>query len=851
MKVELLHTWPLLGLLALGLIGWWHRGTLARLSPGRQRWSVGLRATLLLLLVLALCEPQWIARSSRHAVVWLVDASRSMGGEALTAAKAFAEKLAEQPDAERWVAFAGQPLDWQPDHDLPTPEMLDDRATNLAAALHFAEATFPPGYTRTAVVFSDGRETRGDVAASLARLRESGVRVMTVPVNPPDRPEMLVRRVDAPRRANRDEPFKVSVEVTSNHATRARLGFFRNGTLLDGNAEPVTLRKGVNRFEITQRIGDERVTDFSAAITPLQESDDTVMDNNRATAFVLGGGEPKVLIVSDKPEQARYLGRALKQEGIALHERPAMGAPAELADLQNYDLLILDNIPATDLTSGQMALYASYVRDFGGGLLMLGGDQSFGLGGYYQTAVEEVLPVRCDFEKEEETPSLGMVLILDRSGSMGVDKMEMAKDAAKAAVELLSPRDSIGVVAFDNEAAWVAEVQSAAGKAGVIQQIATIQASGGTNMAPAMEIGLRQLTAAPSKIKHMIILSDGMSTEGPFYELATQAAAQGITLSTVGLGSDADRELLGRIAEWGNGRFYFTDDPGNVPQIFTKETMTASKSALHEEPFLAVPSAPSDFLGGIAFNEAPFLLGYVTTKLKPTAECWLVTERSEPLLATWRVGLGQVGAFTSDARNRWAVEWLRWEGYGRFWAQLTRKLMRQEAMKHFPVEVTPRGEEFHFALDTPDAAGRPQSGLTAELRIRNGEETTSLPLANTGPGRYELRSRLSRDGSGADLTLIVRQGEEVVDHQSLVLAKSYPDEFLLQPLDEGLLRRIASDTGGVYAPEPDALADSRTAPAERELWPWLVGLAMLLFLADVAVRRWPASSLSPRSPFSL
>ena len=248
---------------------------------------------------------------------------------------------------------------------------------------------------------------------------------------------MLVSEVNAPREVKDDEPFKVSAQIVSDRTAPAEINLYRNGVRVA--TQSAILHPGTNRFESTQSVSGERVFEFAVEIRAKNPADDTLADNNVASAYVQAAGKSKVLLLADKPEGARYLALALRQEGILLDVRPAAGAPGDLGDLQNYDLLVIDNVPATDLSPDQMRLMAGYVREFGGGLLMLGGDQAFGLGGYYQTPVEEVLPVRCDFQKQQENPSLGLLCVIDRSGSMVGEKIEMAKDAARAAVELLSP----------------------------------------------------------------------------------------------------------------------------------------------------------------------------------------------------------------------------------------------------------------------------------------------------------------------------------------------------------------------------------------------------------------------------
>jgi uncharacterized membrane protein len=801
-------------------------------------------------------EPRWMQTRRQTHVIWLVDMSRSVGKSAL---ENF-QKLTAGPtgvQSQNWIGFAGKAALAKDAKTLAeiTPTTLEDDRTDLAAALKFAEASFPPGYAKTVVLFTDGQETSGEVMAEADQLREAGVRIDSVLAAPPDRPEMLVRSVTAPRQVKEDEPFRVQAEIVSNRETEAEVEIFKSGARVANKVEK--LKAGVNRFEFTQTVkGDERLSEFTVQV---RAKEDTLADNNTASTFVQSEGKSKALLIADKPEQARYLALALRQEGILLDVRPATGAPIEMGDLQNYDLVMLDNVPATDLAPAQMQLFASYVRDFGGGLLMLGGDQSFGLGGYFQTPIEEVLPVRCDFEKEQENPSLGLVLVIDRSGSMSGDKMEMAKDAAKAAVELLSPRDYVGVVAFDHEAFWASEMALATDRGGVQQRISAIQAGGGTNIAPAMEMGFSKLSSTPAKLKHMILLTDGVSTPGPFYEITSQMAQERITVSTVGVGSDADTKLLEQIAGWGNGRTYFTDNPQSIPQIFARETMTASKSAIQETPFLPVPVRPADFLAGVSFDSAPFLLGYVTTKSKPTSETWLTTERGEPLLATWRYGLGQTGAFTSDARNRWGVEWLKWEGYGKFWAQVTRKLMRGRSLRHFPAEIQREAGGFRLVVNAVDERGRFLSDIAGEVSVRDPQgRQKNVALTQTAPGRYEGWWPATEKG-GYHAQIVFKQKGEAVERQLLSASVGYPDEFLLRPPDDTKLHALAERTGGRFNPTAEEILrdDRRTAPLERELWPWLTGLALLLFIADVAAKRWPDEAAlkgkarrpaSPRQP---
>ena len=411
--------------------------------------------------------------------------------------------------------------------------------------------------------------------------------------------------------------------------------------------------------------------------------------------------------------------------------------PDSLADLQNYECLILSNVPATSLTTRQMDLARTYVRDLGGGLIMLGGEQSFGLGGYYKTALEEILPVRSDFEKEKEKPSLAMILVIDKSGSMGGEKIELAKEAAKSAIELLGANDKVGVIAFEGDVFWVSEVHPCNDKGFVLDRVSTIEAGGGTNMYPAMEEAYEALSKTVAKLKHVIILTDGISAPGDFEGISQQMAQARMTVSTVGIGEGYDQQLLEEIARIGNGRSYFTDDPASVPQIFAKETVSASKSAINEQPFTPQVVRTTKALAGLDVDASPLLLGYVVTRLKPTSEPILASENGDPLLTWWRYGLGMSVAFTSDAKSRWAAEWLAWPNYGKFWAQVVRHAMRKSESKGVVVQVDQKDRAASVTLDAIDPSGRFLNDAETVMTViddQNGKRT--LEMAQTAPGRY-------------------------------------------------------------------------------------------------------------------
>ncbi len=838
MSASLLFPWAL-ALLPFGIVFWlWQARSLANLSPKRRRISTLVRTILFVLLVLALSDPRILLERNNHHVVILADVSSSVDKEALERA---AELYQFPGDTSRsLIYFAGRTETVSPgdDGNLPPPGPLEPEQSRITEALRFAAASVPAGSAPTVLLVSDGRETGGDLTRAAEALRASGVRVHAEPVEPPDRPEILIRKIEAPREALPGEPFPVEVEVTASTPGSGVLEIFRNGAL-SGSRE-VDLRAGSNRFAFTERASNEGVVQISASIRP-DEGLDTFVDNNRLTAHVRTGKKSGILYLSDQPDTARFIARALSQEGFRLDIRPGSGIPQSMAELEEFDLVVFDNIPATDLSRRQMTLLRDYVRDFGGGFLMLGGENSFGLGGYFNTPVDAMLPVESDFKKDEETPSLAVVLVIDRSGSMTGQKIEMVKAASEATVELLSVRDYAGVIAFDSQAYAVSKLQSAANQAQIIRQIRRLSAGGGTNISPGLTQAHVDLSGNPAKIKHVILLTDGRSTPGPFYDIVSRMARDGITVSTVAVGDGADRALLEQIAEWGDGRFYFTADPSKVVQIFARETVTASRSAIQELPFLPIRLKTVDFLKKIDFSNAPFLLGFVSTLPKATADLWLATETGEPLLATWRYGLGKAGAFTSDARNRWATDWLRWPSFGRFWAGIFRHLLREPDLGSMPVRFEQRGDQLHLQVEAVDSSGEYIPGAEGSLKLRMPDgEAREVALAETAPGT--LKGSWPAAAGTHYARLLLRSEGEVFASKTAIHDVGYSEEFEPAPADREALARLAETTGGFVKPTIDQItANDRPVRKENELWPWLVLVAAFLFPLDVALKRWPSS----------
>jgi uncharacterized membrane protein len=866
-QLELGRPWWLLGLAALPALVLFFYRSLVDLARWQRMLSLWLRAAIVVLVLLALAGLSLLRPTRELFLVFAVDRSLSVGDLGNEAADRFVRAAAERAASNRFAVlpFAREPGSLRPgplaiaeiekraraiqSTELPKQKEpltagmpvepagaagLDRKGTDLAGALEVAAAAIPPFYVPRIVLISDGNPTGGDVLKAAAALR-GRVEVMTAPIAGREDPEVQLSSVSAPAQVQQGEPFTVEVLIDSNHDdTAGRVEVYRGDIKVAD--QPVRLNKGENRLVLKQQIDSGGLTPITARLKGYR---DTLLDNNTDFGLVSAAGKPRVLLLESEPQEAKHLTWALEEQNMQVDVRPPRGAPDNLAELQNYDLLVLSNVPATSLSLRQMAVARTYVQDLGGGLIMLGGDQSFGLGGYYKTNLEEILPVRSDFEKEKEKPSLALMLVIDKSGSMGGEKIEMAKEAARAAVELLGPSDKVGVLAFEGENFWICEMHPCNDKGFVLDRIASLEAGGGTVMAPAMEEAHETLRGTVAKLKHMIVLTDGISAPGDFEGIAQAMAADRITCSTVAMGGDADGALLEEIARLGNGRFYVADDPAQVPQIFAKETVTASKSAINEQPFPPAVIRPTQVLNEIRLDEAPFLLGYVVTRPKPTAEVVLATEAGDPLLAWWRYGLGMTVAFTSDAKARWAAEWLNWPQFGQFWAQIARHALRKPEAKGTVVEVARFGRKAVVSLDAIEPSGKFLNRAATELTVVDPQlETKKIEIAQIAPGRYQAEIDTSSQGS-YQLLLSQSRDSQMLGRQVRGLAVGYPDELRLRPTNRDLLRSIAAAAGGQSDATPEMVFETprATAPRAVPLWPYLATAAALLFVLDVALRR--------------
>lgn len=818
--------------------------------PRAQRWLGAFARTLLIaVLALALARLARTTDATRVSTVFLVDVSDSVTDASLDAARAAVREAwsARDDNDVQLVTFARGPrlVPLEDADEIPLERHGEDGAgSNLEAALQLAYGLFPPGHLRRAVLLSDGGQTEGDLLSEAGRAARFGVTLHARPYREGVPREVAVRELVIPERLRVGEPFPVRAHVFSTAETRARVRLYQGETLNGlGGIQDVELQPGENVVELRSIVRVAGPVTYSLTVDP--EGPDRFAENNRVATTVVVPGRPSVLYVEGSEGRASYLARALTAADFEVDVRGPRAIPSSLRELERYDFFILSDVPADQVSLTQQDAIERYVRDLGGGFLMAGGERSFGLGGWQGTRIERLLPVRMDAERRRDQPSLALALVIDKSGSMQGVKMELAKDAASATAEMLGAEDYLEVIGFDSQPTRVVRMQSARNRIQILRDIGRLAPRGGTAIFPALDMAYQDLVVTRARIKHVILLTDGQTQESGLPELVQAMFAEGITVSLVGLGADTNRSLLSHLATLGGGRAYFTSDPHNVPRIFMRETSHVARSNVVEEYFRPQVREPADFLRGVDVASAPYLHGYVATRAKPApAQVTLASELGEPILARWRIGLGWSMAWTSDVKNRWSVEWLRWPGYSRFWAQLVREHMRQRHRQTLDMSATMVGDEVRVAVDAIGGDDEFLNGLTSAVRIQGpmgaGEARVEQAhaLRQTAPGRYEARFPLETYGSYV-LTAEHRQGDLVVAESSAQLSHPYPREYMAHEPDVALLERAAHLTGGDVDPNAAALFDPRgeRIAHHEELWPRLLFVALLLFVVDLLLRR--------------
>ncbi len=772
-----------------------------------------LRTLCLALMILALARPAVIRSWDRQHVIVVQDASPSLSAT---------EKARADANLSEWRKEL--PSDWILHESAPV-----QGNWTLADALHTASTKLPAHEPASIVLASDGH-SRTDWTQAAAGTAELGMPMHALPLSV-DAAELRVVGVATPDGLRVGHPGTVRVVVSGGPA-KVRLQL-SNATSAAPSTDPsaevapidasseawVDGRSTVDiNFEPTQAGFLNLQVDLQSL--ELNGGHDMRAEDNRWRTTVAVQPPLPVLYLGQRSVDGQTRLAQLLGPGFDLSNSDDLA----LVNLKEYAAVILDDRTAATVPDAFQQRLATAVTEHGLGLMMSGGAGSFGPGGWQDTVIADLLPIEFQQKEEKRDPSTTLVVIIDTSGSMGGNRVQLAKEVSRLAIRRLLPHDKVGIVEFYGAKRWAAPIQPASNSIELERALNRLDAGGGTVILPAVEEAFYGLQNVQTRYKHVLILTDGGVETGPFESMMRRMADKGMNVSTVLIGSQAHSEFLVNLANWGKGRFYHVPNRFNLPEIILKQPASAKLPAYRPGQFSLQTRGGSAWWGAADPKELPLLNGYVECRARPDSEVLIkTTDGNHPVLASWRFGAGRVTALTTEPAGPGTEEWSKWEGYGTFLAQVVQRT------------AADRMEPVAFEIE------RVGDLLTVIATSQNGhhsrEPVTEPPLQwlASGPGQY--RSSLTWPN---EQEFRLQSG----DAQFLVspAASDAAPELQVDPIRVMPLAELAQLSGGGGLPEPGAPLVSSEGRSLRlqEYAPWLLIAALLMFLTDIFYRRRPS-----------
>ena len=820
------------GVLALAIIVIIWRVFPPPLPPRRARLSLGLRTLIVLLLTASLAGLQVQTTPSKQSLLVAADLSASVQS-ALDSEAAMVRRILQQRQGQDRAGVVSFGRDPQVEVNLSANPQFGEfqsqpnpHYTDLAAALQLGGSILPDDSRKHIVLISDGRGNLGDAVGEARLLRAEGIRVDTVALPVPLGAEVYVDRLDAPQTLTQGQQADAQALIVSNTTTHATARWYLDRTLI--NTTALDLAPGETTIKQTVKPTEPGFHAVRLVIDPVR---DTYAENNFGEALIQVVGPPRVLLVENTMGEAVSLEAALKSTGIGYSVITPDKLPRSAADLAAYQAVVLVNIPASSLGADGMALLQASVRDLGTGLVVIGGADSYGPGGYAGTALETTLPVQIQLPQDMQKPPVAVVLVLESTESGTGD--QVLRGAAESVVDQLTPHDMVGVT--NGGGTIVVPLGPLTDKAAIKKKIESMGLGDPPTYSADLNAANGELTKTTASIKHVILFGDGDTPDRDYQSQITAMHGRGITLSAVAIAANAnDAAMMQAMAGWGHGRFYQSNSLSDVPQIFLKETREALKPWIVEGRIAPQLASLADVLPGVPLDSFPALTGYVATTPRAAADVVLKSPQGDPLLATWQYGLGRVMAWTSDAQGRWTSALLQWSAANRFFGDVVHASLPQPGDPALQVETRVQGDHTHLLVTAP-----PTSGASVTVNAVTPDlADTSLILSSTGPGRFE--GDLPTDQVGSYLLHVSESAGGVVRHTTTTgLVVPYSPEYRDLGTDVATLKAIAQAGGGVLLTDISQ-AFRVPVPTVRAALPigeLLLVLAILLFPVDVALRR--------------
>jgi uncharacterized membrane protein/Mg-chelatase subunit ChlD len=836
------------GLLVFSVWIWWLQvAGYSGLSGVRAAVALLARLTVLGIFILVLAEPRIIWRNDGLALVYALDLSDSMGEKVSDQSLNYIIKTGgakpEKDEAGLVVFGRDAAVELPPRLDFPLESVsacVAKDGTDLAKALSLAAAVMPEDKQGRIVLASDGVETEGNLAGILDELKSRHIAVDVLPIQYEYPHEVWLERLDLPRQVKFGETYEASVLLNSLQPGGGKLVLRENGKVIAEQA--VQYERGKNRFSLPLYFREPGYYEYVATIEP-PAGQDGWQENNSAINFLYLKGEGKVLLVTDPNGDARdweTLAKTLKNAKRLVEVRSAFEFPRDAMSLMPYDCVVFVNVGADNFDPVQMQSLRDAVHNQGAGFLMVGGKNSFGPGGYHRTPVEEALPVDMDIQQKKVMPKGALVIILHDCEIP--EGNAWAKRITKEAIRVLGAQDEVGVVYWDWNKGdqWLFPLTPASEYDRLVPLINQCEPGDLPAFAPGMEMALEALKKSDAASKHCILISDGDASPPP-PELLQKFADAKISISTVAIGIEAPMfmKVLQAIPSVTGGRFYDPQNPNELPRIFVKEAKTLKRSMIQNTTFVPAVEVSSPVLKGI--ESMPPVHAYVLTTPKARSVTILKgpgKEEINPVLSTWRFGLGKTAAFTSDLSPNWGADWVQWGQYEAFVKQLMIEISRAEQHSDLNLQTFASGDEGVILVEDyhPQAAM-----LEIQAQISGPHEReTSLSLKQTGPRRYEVRFPLW--GKGRYQVALAGAGAGRNEQAMGGFVVAYSPEYLRFRSDPITLRHIAERTGGRILTGQETGKELFAIPREpketsKSVVDWLLVLLACLIPLDVGVRR--------------
>jgi uncharacterized membrane protein len=729
---------------------------------------------------------------------------------------------------------AATDLGTQPSGEPRSPKSVVPTAANLEDALALAAAMLPADAPGRIVVAFDGNETRGNAAHVLPTVLERGLRIDVLPMTGLTAGEVLVERLSVPERVHAGDSFPLAAVIYSYGRSPATLRILKDGEAIVERS--LELPDGRSRIEADipkAAVGRARYE------VVVDAAGDAFPQNNRNGVTIDVAPAPDVLIVAAQPAWAEVLAKALALHEIKSKIVEPKRAPYYLKDWLAYSAIVLMNVPAIDLATLQQELIEKAVADHGRGLLLLGGENSFGPGGYYETPLERVSPLSSRVPRD--APKVALAFVLDRSGSMqrnegGATRLDIAKQATLSAIRLLHEESLISIVVFDSEAKVLLPLRRAKDSAAVAQALAELEPGGGTAIYPGLVEALHQLEGVDAMAKHIVVMSDGLSQPGDFPGILTAISEQGISVSTVAIGEGADGTLLQEIARIGKGAFHSTQDFKALPSILSQEALLLSGKPVEERSTMPVwVERNAEFFAGLPESMPP-IHGYVLTTRKGEADVHLAVPDAKqepvPLLASWRYGNGRVVALTTQGAGAWSREWQSMPEFPLLWSQTLRHVLPGLHADGLSARVVRHGDDIQVTVDVSNQEGAPRSGLKVVAALVGPDSTsTDVALTEASPGRHVGRVTLPGTGD-----FVLRATADRITAEA-PLHVAYPALYAFLRTDPDRLAALATMTGGrILGGAEQIFVEGEQRWVARAGWQMWVLIALGLFMIDLIIR---------------